>query len=132
MKQASLKSYDLEQFFDSVKTKRYTLTRLQRIVIHTLLDIKTKDYRHYNNLGGPQYARVLAMTKKGTTLLRKIHELSSIPVLTNLSKHFPQDATAKEMLSLDILASDLYSLAYPMKINRGASSDYYHHPTLLK
>jgi len=130
--QASLKSYDLDQFFACVKTKRYTMTRLQRIIIHTLLNIKTDDYKHYNSLGGPQYVRVLAMNSRGRTLLKKIREVSSLPILTNLSKQFLADEAAKDMLAFDILASNVYSLGYPCKNNRGASSDYFHHPTLLK
>ncbi|MBQ8861082.1 MAG: nucleotidyltransferase family protein [Ruminococcus sp.] len=96
-------SNSLEELFDSLKTKRYTLARLRRIVIYALLGI-TKDDMNNDSL----YIRVLGMNDKGSKLLKN----SKLPLVCK----FPQDYNAlnkraKRMLDIDLKSGEVFSLS---------------------
>ncbi|QXM05880.1 nucleotidyltransferase [Crassaminicella indica] len=128
IKATSLNAINLQSLIQMLKTKRYTYTRLQRIFIHTLLGITNQHIQNYNKVGGSQYARILAFSSKGTEILKRLKKTSQIPILTNINKQILKHPIAKEMLSFDILASDIYSLAYPNEQHRIGGSDYYNKP----
>ena len=116
-------SFTLEDLVESLKSKRYTRTRIQRILIHILLNIKT-DYLLEQKYT-PQYARVLAISKNGKKVLSEISKNSQIPVVTNVAK-FMKNATKeqKEMLDLDILSTNIYTLGYDIPNYRNLNLDY--------
>lgn len=96
-------SNSLEEFYNNLKTKRYTLSRLRRIVMCALLGI-TKELNSYD----AQYVRVLGMNKVGATLLKNC----KLPLLCN----FPHDydalsLDAKKVFDIDITANSVFSLA---------------------
>lgn len=96
-------SNSLEELYSALKTKRYTLARLRRIVMCALLGI-TKDEIKEN----AQYVRVLGFSQKGATLLSG----AKLPLVCK----FPQDYDtlsdrAKTMLDIDLIAGDIFSLA---------------------
>ena len=96
-------SNSLNEFYDNLKTKRYTLSRLRRIVMCAILGI-TKELNSYDT----QYVRVLGMNKVGATLLKNC----KLPLLCN----FPQDyealsLDAKKVFDIDITANSVFSLA---------------------
>ena len=123
IQKALLKAYDIDTLIDEIKSKRYTLTRIQRILIHSLFNIKTAYLSKYKF--NPQYARVLAVSKNGKKVLSEIAKKSSIPVITNVAK-FIKDANdeQKEMLELDILATNTYTLGYKIPQYRKFNLDY--------
>jgi len=131
IKSTSLKSSDIETFYNLTATKRYTLTRVKRITVHALLGILKNHYTHFASLGGCQYARVLALSHRGAEILRRIKTTSEISVITNIAKQYPTDKNVEKMLLMDIEASDLYSLGYPKKKNRSGSSDFCTSPYVL-
>ncbi len=93
----------LEELFADLKTKRYTLARLRRIVMYALLGI-TKDDMKENAL----YIRVLGMNNNGTKLLKN----SRLPLVCK----FPQDYNtlseeARRMLDIDLKAGEIFSLS---------------------
>ncbi|WP_456398438.1 nucleotidyltransferase [Mesoaciditoga sp.] len=108
----------LEAFLSSVKTKRFTLTRIKRRILYTLLDVK-RDLVLDSNEFGPQYLRVLGFKERGRKVLRKISDRCSIPLISNLSrfnefldKRSVNVPLAREQMSLDVKATDLYSLFF--------------------
>jgi len=110
-------SKSLNELLDNIKTKRYPLTRIKRILMSALLDMNKTNLTTFNKCGGPQYIRVLSFNEKGRELLAKISSNSSIPVVTSVNK-FLEKATElqKEMLLSDILATNIYTLATKEKI----------------
>lgn len=128
IKAAAIKAGDLKSFYDLVETKRYTSTRIKRIIIHALLNISKGHYDIFNSLDGSQYARVLGFNKKGAEILKQLKKTSQVPIITNLTKQFPQEVSIKELLSKDIEAADLYCLGYPHKKNRSGASEYIMNP----
>lgn len=132
IKEMAVKATDLQSLLQGLKTKRYTLTRIQRIFAHILLGITKEHILMFNRYGGSQYARLLAFSTKGTEILKRLKKSSKIPILTNINKQILDHPMAKEMLSFDILATNIYNLAYPNSESRKGGSDYYHSPYFLK
>ena len=110
-------STSISEIIDKVKTKRYPLTRIKRILLSILLNISKINLDTFESLGGPQYIRILSFNEKGRNLLKDITTTSSIPVVTSINK-FLKDASEiqKEMLLSDILATNIYSIVTKDKI----------------
>ncbi|MDF2501362.1 MAG: hypothetical protein K0Q77_2076 [Anaerosporomusa subterranea] len=131
----ALKSTTIEELLTRVKSKRYTRTRLQRILIHALLGLSKQQIETFDQCG-PLYARVLAFNAKGRLLLKAVAEYASIPIITKTA-HFlntkqrsrqSQQSPAAQMLSIDTLASDIYSLGAPNIQQRVGASDFHQSP----
>ena len=123
LKKSIGEAFDIDELIEKIKSKRYTKTRVQRILIHTLLGIKKNILQDQKET--PQYARVLAFSKKGKKLIPELVKNSRIPIVTSASK-FLKNATdsQKEMLELDILATNIYTLGYQVPNFRKINSDY--------
>jgi len=134
---AAREASDITSLLSRCKSKRYTQTRLQRILIHTLLGTTKQQLRHWDTTG-PLYARVLAFNDRGRKLLKIIKSKAAIPVITKTAD-FLNSNTARfrpltdpqQMLALDILASDLYVLGFPQAQWRTGGWDYLHSPVYV-
>lgn len=128
----ALTSTTLADFLTKVKTKRFTYTRLQRFLIHLLLNY-TKE-KETALAGGPPYLRVLAFNEHGQALLKKMKANASLPIITK-GGHSKSQATRDERFrcfwEMDTLATDLYSLLYPGVDTRTGGADYLLSPILL-
>ncbi|MBE7042307.1 MAG: nucleotidyltransferase family protein [Ruminococcaceae bacterium] len=118
LKQAALEGETLQDVIALAKTKRYTQTRIQRILINSYLGILKDSYI-------PEYFRVLSANKKGTELLRMIKQKGNLPIITNLSK---QKIDSKA-LEIDINAGNFYALLQSK--NRQGGMDYTTSPRFL-
>ena len=125
IKRAAQNNGTLTALIAGIKTKRYTLTRIQRILIHTLLGMLKESFNKFNLAGGPQYIRILGFSNKGKEILSKIKN-SSLPLVTTPSD-FLHSCTdiARDMLNADILASDIYCLGYPSPSQRQGGQDFH-------
>lgn len=105
------RSNHMESLLDRMKTKRYPLTRIQRLLIHTLLNL-TKDKFSNMEEQGQLYGRVLGFGAKGAELLKSIKksEFPHIPMITNINKEASQNEAIQSILKYDILASEIYHL----------------------
>lgn len=130
IKETALKARNADELLSLLKTKRYTHTRLQRIVLHALLGTNKKQLSLFDQTG-PLYARVLAFNTNGRKLLKAISEHSQIPVITKTSQFLTSEQRNKyqltplqKMLSFDTIASDLYVLALPSDQWHGGGLDF--------
>lgn len=117
--------YEMKDILDFIKTKRYTRTKIQRILLHILLDIKEKEVSYYLNLPKMPYIRVLGFQKERSDILADLTENAKCPVLTNLKKApdlLNEDGLA--LLALEKTATDLHALAYPNPIYRAPNQDF--------
>ena len=94
-----------EQFCDLLKTKELTRSRISRSLIHVLLGI-TNDWLTAMKAPAP-YAWILGFRKDHADLLGILKQTSDIPLITSPARAVLAD-TARQMLELDIYASDLY------------------------
>jgi predicted nucleotidyltransferase len=120
----------VDEFLAAVKTKRFTLTRIRRRMLYALFDVK-RDLVLDSNEYGPQYLRLLGFKERGRKILREISNHSTIPVISNVSRfnHFLDKRNvnvplAKEQLSLDIKATDVYSLLFKKEVERKIHRDF--------
>ncbi len=117
------KADDLQKLIDAVISKRYTETRIKRVLIHSLLNIdKQKINSIVNNK--VNYCRVLAFSKNGAKLLRfiKNEELNHLPIITNINKETADQDEIWLLMNIDVLSSDLYNLIGKAKLYE--NSDY--------
>lgn len=123
LKKCSNEEFTLEKYIEAVKSKRYTKTRIQRLCMNALLEIKKVDVECYkHNL---QYIRVLGFNKAGEKLLSRIYNNANIPIVTNVPKFMKvANDVQKKMLEKDILASNIYTLGYQIPAYRKTNLDY--------
>lgn len=91
-----------DQFCELLKTKEITYTRISRALTHILLGVKKKDYHEI------EYARVLGFRSITSVLLSELKKSSSIPLLSKLCKDDVLSDLSRNMLEIDVLASNLY------------------------
>jgi len=116
-------SSDIMAFTNCVKTKRFTLSRIRRLMYYPAFGF-TGDLIEKSNDLGPQYLRVLAFNEKGRKYLSSIKKLVRIPIVTTasrwrkvvgqaLKREMEIDAKLlEEQLERDFKASDFYSSLY--------------------
>lgn len=109
LKKSVLSEDSFDTVISSVKSRRYTYTRISRLCMQAILGITRTKYPHE----APEYIRVLGFTDKGRELLSEIKAVrgSELPVITNINREADLiSVTGREMLALDIHAADIYNL----------------------
>lgn len=115
-----------------IKTKNLTLTRINRALIHILLNIKTDTMQQYLSAGCTPYARILGIRKESTPLLRCIEKNGRIPMITKVSSADKRlDTLGMQMLSEDIFAADIYNQAIYQKYKTLLPNEYQHGVCLI-
>ncbi len=115
IKKAAQTSDTLESLIAAVKSKRYTHTRISRILFCALLGITSELVTEANTYSS-LYARVLGYRRDALPALSRISEQSRIPVITRGTQ-----LPAGPLSRLDVQASDIYALACKTKT---AGRDY--------
>lgn len=117
--------YSMEDLIQYIKTKRYTRTKIQRILVHILLDLKAKEVDYFLQKKHLPYIRVLGFQKDHADILGDLTEQAKCPVLTNLKKA-PDilDDDGLHLLALEKLATDLQALAAPNPMYRTPNRDF--------
>ena len=113
IKNAANSCNNLIELVNIIKSKRYTQTRIQRILLYVLLGITKKDMENAKKV--VPYARVLGVSAKGREMLSDICSINpKIQMVTSVKKYLEDgnNKVLKEMLEKDILATDIYTLGY--------------------
>jgi len=115
------------QLAQEIKSKQLTLTRINRVLTHILLNLHAENFEAYNKTGYTQYARILGLKKASSHLLRLIVKNERIPVITKMGDAFNQlSATALNMLNEDIYATHLYNQIVYHKYGIVLKDEYTH------
>ena len=100
-------SYD--ELLSGLKTKRYTTSRLRRILLNILLDITKERKEALSFAEGPEYIRVLGIKKEHLSLLGALSESSTLPIVTSLNHDLSSlSEKAVMMLEDELLFSRIY------------------------
>lgn len=101
--EAVRKENTTQDILTAIKTKRYTMARLRRILICAFLDI-TKEIQR----APLSYIRVLGFSSQGELLLKEIKNIAKLPIIINVAKDINSlDEKAKKLLEQDIKATDM-------------------------
>jgi len=111
----------------NIKTKRYTMSRLRRILVCATLGIG-KDHL----VKTPPYIRVLAMNNKGMKLLGIAQKKARLPIITKPASVYDLDKSAIDLFELEASATDFYVLAYPKESERSGEQEWKRSPVIIK
>lgn len=113
IKEAANSCNSVQEFINIVKSKRYTQTRIQRILVYALLNITKKDMMNLDKV--TPYIRVLGFNSKGRDILSAINSSKSKVNIVTSVKKFIDTNNNKNLLSIlekDIFATNVYTLGY--------------------
>ena len=111
-----------EQARESLKSRRYTYARLDRIASYSLFR-RTKEMFHKCHQQGPTYGRLLAFNDRGRQYLKE--KRSSIPIVQKWAPFCQQAAgVTKALCEQDQLASHLWRLTVENPLYRDSHYDY--------
>ena len=117
--------YELKDIISFIKTKRYTQTHIQRILLHILLQIQKEDILYFNDTIYCPYIRVLGFRREKQHILSLLKKQSALPLLTNLKQYQTiLDKKGQYLLSLETKSTDIYFMASPNKIYRRIHQDF--------
>ena len=113
IKKAANACNTLHEFFTLIKSKRYTATRIQRILLYALLGITKKDMALSKKIN--PYIRVLGLNNRGKFLISEIAKSNpKLEIITSV-KRFYENSNNKNLnllLDKDIWATNVYTIAY--------------------
>lgn len=113
LKSAASECNSVVELLSIVKSKRYTQTRLQRILLYSILGITKKDMEI--SINTVPYVRVLGFNNKGQELISQISKKNrKLEVVTSVKKFMDSctNKNLKSMMNKDIWATDVYTLGF--------------------
>lgn len=113
-------SLSYEEFIKAIKSKRYQLSKIKRILNNILLNITKDEFIKLQN-SNKYYAHVLAINpNRKKEILSFITKNSSILVITSINDKIIKDLDelSQSSLLLDIKASNIYSIFSKNTINK--------------
>ena len=125
LKNAANSAANLQELFELLNTKRYTSTRIQRILLYSLLGITKKDMEISKKT--TPYIRVLGFNERGKYLLSEISKANPrLKIVTSVKKFMDTtlNKNLKTMMEKDIFATDVFTLGY--ECDSCSNLDYTH------
>lgn len=113
IKNAANSCNSIVEFLNIIKSKRYTSTRIQRILLYSLLGITKKDMSISKKV--TPYIRVLGFNERGKYLLSEISRANpKLEIITSVKKFMDSSTNKnlKNILNKDIWATNVYTLGY--------------------
>jgi len=109
---AAQEAVSIENFLFRVKTKRYPLARLRRILWCGMIGIQKEDV-----VAPPAYLRILGFNEQGKEILQRMKHTASLPLVSSFTE---LRASSPRFAALEKSATDLQGLAVspPTPCNR--------------
>ena len=127
MKRLARTAPTVQELIDAVKTKRYTRSRISRMVMCAYLGITQSQVKR-----PPEYISVLAMNERGMELLRLAAEHISLPLITKPASAKRLDERGRRAFEQQAMGTDLYTLAYPARAQRYGGQEWTRGPVIVK
>lgn len=122
MYRAAKSNDTFEGFMNVVKSKRYTWTRIQRMLTHIFTGYT---YATRNKIKSPSYLRLLGMTANGQAYLNKNKKRLKLPLVSKVS------AFSNVSLDFDIHAADMYAFGIANTNSPVLGKDYKQSPLII-
>jgi len=123
---AALES-SISSILTKVKTRRYPMSRLRRMMMCAVLGIKDDDTQK-----PPPYIKVLAMNETGMKLLGSVRKKTEVPVITKPASVHKLCESAKRLFSLEAAATDFFVLSYKNNKERSGGQEWRKSPIIAK
>lgn len=105
---ASQHSKTVSDLVQNVSTKRYPKTRIQRILIHLLMNLNSYDIKSIYKRPN-EYIRILGSNKNGLELLRKIKDNSDVQIISKFAQtKYINNETINLILNYEKKSTDLF------------------------
>jgi len=114
------------RLLDKMKTKRYAMSRLRRLLMCACLGITAAVTSE-----PPPYIRVLAMNHTGANMLRAAGKTNRLPIIIKPAAALSLPAPAADMFRLEAAATDLYVLAYRNEDSRAGGQEWRRSPIVV-
>lgn len=105
---AAREAASLEELLDRAKTKRYAYSRLRRLALWAYLGLRPETLP-----ARVPYLRPMAMNQRGRALLAEARRRAALPILTKPADVRRLSPEAQAVFRREVLATDLYTLAFP-------------------
>lgn len=102
----------LDELYNMIKTKRYTLARIRRLVLSAFLNFDNQFF-----MTTPPYVRVLGFSNNGLTHLKTPQGI--IPVITRATQIKQLELDAQKVFNTECRATDIYNLALSSPLECG-------------
>ena len=113
IKKAANSCNTLDEFINIVSSKRYTETRIRRILLYSLLKITKKDMLASKKC--TPYIRVLGFNDKGKKLISQISKANpKLSIITSVKKFMNSNTNRnlQNMINTDIFATNVYTIGF--------------------
>ena len=110
------------EFMQKVKTKRYTWTRLQRLLTYLLMNITNDDIPHTLK---PTYIRVLGFTQKGREYMQSLKKEKGHLLLTRPA------AANDPILNIEQRAANVHASILPAEMWQQVQKREYQPPVII-
>ena len=117
----------VSEIVEAVKTKRYAMSRIRRMLMCACLGITAQD-----TALPPPYIRVLAASSTGVRLLKAAKHTAALPIITKPAVAKKLAERAKSMFLLETSATDFYVLAYQAENERRAGQEWSSSPRIAE
>lgn len=112
-----------QELMETLKTKRYTWTRLQRFCLHTLTNTTKQDMSFTKEACA--YIRILGMNSKGRRFINERKKQLPIPLVSTISKF------KHPMIDIEMRANSSYSLGFKPSIQVKILKEEYGQPPIF-
>lgn len=113
IKNAANSCNSIVEFLSIIKSKRYTNTRLQRILLYALLNITKKDMQISRKT--VPYVRVLGFNQRGRYIISEVaRQNPKLEIVTSVKKYLDNcnNRNLQLLLSKDIWSTNVYTIGY--------------------
>ena len=117
----------LAAILEKVKTKRYAMSRIRRMLVCACLGITAADTRE-----PPPYIRVLALNAVGAKLIKEARTGAGLPIVTKPASARGLPGRAGELFCKEAAATDMYVLAYPDEDRRSGGQEWLISPCVVR
>lgn len=124
-KRFTKQAVSFQHWIELMKTKRYTVTRLQRMAVHILTQTTKEEINAFYNSSSVPYVRLLGLTQTGRSYFNKQKKEMDVPVYTSLNRK------NQHALALDEKVSSIYYQIIPQQGREHLRQAEFNLPLLL-
>lgn len=126
----------LEELRQTIKSKRYSLSRINRTLLYSLFDLSKNQVNLFDN-EGPLYLHLLGFSAKAQKILQEMKNKSQVKIFnrgSDIKRCFDQSCgtVLGDMIAADVLATDIYSLLFPSPAARTGGRDFTTSPIMVE